>query len=649
MEPANGVSSHLKALVAKAPKLPGCYIWKDAQKNVLYVGKAKNLRARLKQYVNLDDTRPQVPRLMKEASSFDYIVVDSEHEALVLEINLIQHYHPPFNVSLMDDKSYPFIALTLTDRFPALKYTREKHRQGTLYYGPYTDARAARSAIDIVRKVCPLCVATCAEWKRVSRNYKTHPKEAKSIDAQLKASGRPCFDFHVGKGPGVCVGAISKEAYAELVEITKHFLEGKHKPLITLLAKRREMAARELDFEKAARYQARIDTIQALDGEQQVYFPQNVDVDICGIWREVTIAAAFVFAVREGRVVRTVDFILTKGNDVGSSELLSSFLQQYYSQTNDIPPVIEVPYLPDDQEALETWLRELNGKKTQLKVPKRGHKAKLLETASRNARHALMRYELKTGYEDKRINRALLELESALALEEPPLRIECFDISTIHGSYTVASMVVFENGKPNTSQYRRFKIKAKLREANDFLSMEEVISRRYSKERMSDKRFGRAPDLIVVDGGLPQLTAATRQLKDLGINIPVVGLAKADEELFVTFQKEPVVLPQGSTSLYLIKQVRDEAHRFAITYHRELRAKAMTASILDEIEGVGPKRKRALLKKFGSLKQLKQASVEDLASVSGISQELAQEIVAALQIWDRMSKEPALTYQNNLQ
>lgn len=620
----------MKKLIRNAPQGPGCYLWKNDQGSVLYVGKAKNLRARLRQYVNLEDSRPQIPRLMSEATSFDYVLVDTEHEALVLEINLIQNYRPPFNVSLMDDKSYPFIAITTEDVYPALKYTRERHKPHTLYFGPYTDAHAARKAIDIVRKVCPLCVATCVEWKRCRRYLATSDSTQEEVKRWSK-QGRPCFDYHVGKGPGVCIGAITPAEYAENVEVAKQFLTGKHKELLALLEKFEQKASFDLNFEQAERFKRRTQIIKALDGEQQICFRHNANVDVCGFWRETTIAAAFIFCVREGRVIRTCDFVLNKGTDISESELISSFLAQYYSETHDIPKRIDVSTVPADSSALTSWLEEKCHYKVSIAKPTKGERKKLLNTAERNAKHALMRYELKTGYEDARLNRALYELESALGLSTPPFRIESFDISTLHGSYTVGSMVVFEQGKPAKSQYRRFKIRQPLEEANDFASLQEVFERRYAFGHMKDSKFAKKPNLIIVDGGRPQLKAALSILKNLGLAIPVVGLAKADEEVYTDFQEDPIILPQGSSSLYLMKQIRDEAHRFAITYHRVLRSKAMTTSFLDEIQGVGPKRKKALLKYFGSAKKLKAASAKSISQVPGISKSLAEHIFESIQ------------------
>lgn len=616
--------------VAQVPTDPGCYLWKDAAGEVIYVGKAKNLRARMKQYVTLSDDREKIPLMMQLVASFDYIVVDTEHEALVLERNLIAQYHPYFNVDYKDDKSYPYIAITKGDAFPAIKYTRERHRPDTRYFGPYTDSRAARETIDILRKVTPICTASCAEWKSVKRLLEKNPADADLLALVCAQKGRPCFDYHVGRGPGVCAGAISQEDYARNVKRVERFLSGRRSEVIGDLKADMAEAAESLDFERAGRIKRRLEVLNGLDDRQQVVFPAQVDIDLIGFYREETIAGACVFVVREGRTQRTCEFILDKGQDVSQEELVSGFVKRYYDETSDIPSEVDIACDLEDADLIGAWLSEKRGRVCHLHRPQRGEKRHLLETCERNARHALMRYMIRTGYADDRTNQALLQLESALALPAPPLRIECFDISTIHGRFTVASMVVFTNGKPDKSQYRRFKIRAELDEANDFVSMQEVLGRRYAPERMADERFGSRPDLLVVDGGKPQLTAALTQLEGLGLDIPVCGLAKADEEVFVPWDETPVVLPTGSASLYLIKQVRDEAHRFAITFHRELRDKAMTVSILDEVEGVGPVRKRAIMKRFGSMKRLREASVEDIASVQGVSVDVAQAVYDTL-------------------
>lgn len=631
-----GEPGHLSLVeqVARVPTEPGCYLWKDSSGEVIYVGKAKNLRARMKQYVTLTDDRQKIPLMMQLVASFDYIVVSTEHEALVLERNLIGQYHPYFNVDFKDDKTYPFIAVTKGDVYPAIKYTRERHKAGTRYFGPYTDSRAARETIDTLRKVIPICSATCAEWRRCRRMLAAD-KTGGRADVVLRAhDNRPCFDYHVGRGPGACVGVVTPEDYAKNVRKVERFLAGHRKDVVDELTNEMAAAAQDLDFERAARIKRRLEVIDGLDDRQQVVFPSRVDIDLVGVYREETIAGVSVFVVREGRTIRTCEFILNKGMDVEESELTEGFIKRYYDETADIPSEVDLACAVPDASAIETWLTGKRGHSCHIHIPQRGEKRHLLEYAERNARHALMRYMMRTGYSDDRTNQALLQLESALALPTPPMRIECFDISTLHGNFTVASMVVFTNGHADKSQYRRFKIHAELDEANDFVSMSEVLGRRYAPERMADERFGSRPDLLVVDGGKPQLTAAMEQLSALGLDIPVCGLAKSDEEVFVPWDDTPVVLPTGSASLYLIKQVRDESHRFAITFHRELRDKAMTVSVLDDVPGVGPTRKRAVLRHFGSMKRLRAASEDDIAQVKGISPKVAHDIFATLRAWD---------------
>ena len=635
-EPSDDLVS-IREQVDQVPTDPGCYLWKDGSGKVIYVGKAKNLRARMRQYVTLQDDRAKIPLMMQVVRSFDYIVVENEHEALVLERNLIAQYRPYFNVDFKDDKSYPYIAITESDTFPAIKYTREKHKKGTRYFGPYTDSYAARQTIETLRKVVPICSATCVEWKRAKRLLEKDPDGAAVANLLLAKKGRPCFDYHVGKGPGVCVGAIDTVSYAKNVRQVENFLHGNRSEIVSELKDQMQEAAADLDFEKAARLKSRLTSLSDLDDRQQVTFPTSVNIDLIGIYREETISAACVFVVREGRTIRSVEFILDKGLDVSEEELVSGFLKRYYDETADIPAEVNLPIDLLDAEVLSEWLTQKRGHNCVLHHPQRGEKFRLLQMASANARHALMRHMIRTGYADDRTNQALLQLESALALDAPPLRIECFDISTLHGNFTVASMVVFTNGKADKSQYRRFKIRAELDEANDFVSMTEVLGRRYSPERMADERFGSRPDLLVVDGGKPQLTAAINQLNELGLDIPVCGLAKSDEEVFVPWDDTPIVLPTGSASLYLIKQVRDESHRFAITFHRELRDKAMTVSILDEIPGVGPKRKKDIMRHFGSFKRLKAASVEDISQVKGVSVNLAETIYEELKAWEESS------------
>jgi excinuclease ABC subunit C len=605
---ANGAS------LTGVPDGPGVYLWKGKDGGVLYVGKAKSLRKRMRQYVSGQDEREKIPFMMEQVASYDYVVTDNEVESLILEANLIKQFDPPYNVDYRDGKSYPFIALTMSDPFPAIKYTRERHRPGTRYFGPYTDARGARDTVEIVRRVYPICRATCLEWKRLT---------AKGGEP----TGKPCFDFHVGKGPGPCVGAITPEEYAGRVGEVSAFLEGKRGGIASDLEQRMREAAGELDYERAARLRNSLDAVNSVLAKQKVVSDRPLDMDVIGIEREETIAGVHVFLVREGRVLAGNEFVLDKGFDVPESELIEGFLLRYYGETSYVPKEIIVPALPEEPDVAEEWLSLLRGKRARLSVPQRGEKRALSELACTNARHTLARYKQRTRYDEERINRALLELESALALSAPPLRIECYDISTLHGRHSVGSMVVFSGGRPDRASYRRFKIRMESEEANDFAMMREVLGRRFARDVAGDARFGSRPDLIVVDGGKPQLSAAIAVAEELGVSIPIVSLAKREEELYVPDWDEPITLPTGSSSLYLVKRLRDEAHRFAIEYHRNLRDKAMTASALDDIPGVGPKRRKALLKAFGSFRRLRAASVEEIAAVPGIPADVARDIL----------------------
>lgn len=642
----------IKRELKEVPMLPGVYLWKDSQGSVIYVGKAKQLRARMRQYVNFQDERAKIPRLVERIHTFEYIVVNNEHESLVLEMNLINQHKPYFNADFKDDKSYPFIALTKGDVFPAIKYTRERHRPDTKYFGPYTDSRAAREMADIARRVVPICSSACADWRQLNRKLQKASGSGEdtcawSMDVFLNADGniKPCFDAHVGLGPGACCGQITPEEYAKNVSRIERFLSGHHEEFIRELSEEMDAAAQELDFERAGRIKSRIDTIRSLTDKQLAVSSRGLNADVIGIFREETVAGVNVFVIREGRIVNSNEFILNKGTDVPDADLQHNFLLRYYSTTTSVPHEVIIATPEEDAHLMEDWLTgkldSAHGAKVHMTVPVRGEKAHLIEMAQTNAKHALMRYKVRTNYDDKRINQAMLQLESALALDRPPMRIECFDISTLHGAYTVASMVVFTGGKPDKNQYRRFKIRAELDEANDFLSMQEVMKRRYRKERLEDERFGKKPDLIILDGGKPQLGAALEMFEEMGIDdIPIVGLAKRDEELFVPWQDSgPVVLPSGSASLYLVKQVRDEAHRFAITFHRELRGKGMTASILDEVPGIGPVRKKALFKHFKSMKNLRSATLEQIKEAKILPEEVAEDLAAVLEQYNSKLEE----------
>ncbi|MBN2847406.1 MAG: excinuclease ABC subunit UvrC, partial [Coriobacteriia bacterium] len=562
------------AQLGHVPDAPGVYLWKLGDE-VLYVGKAKSLRKRMRQYTSGHDERDRIPLMMERVDSFDYVTTGTEAESLILEANFIKELRPPFNVDFKDDKSFPFIALTLADPFPAVKYTREKHRPGTRYFGPYTDARAARETMEVARRVYPVCRATCAEWKRLTARGGT-------------PTGTACFDFHVGKGPGPCVGAITAEVYRERIEKIAAFLEGRQREVACELERAMREAAAELDYERAARLRNSLDAVRASLERQRVVSDRPLDLDVVGIEREETIAGVHILLVREGRIVGANEFVLDKGLDVPEAELVEGFLLRYYGTASHVPREVVLPALPETPEAAEEWLTGLRGTRARLVVPQRGEKRALAELAATNARHSLARYKHRTRYDEERLNRALLELESALALPAPALRIECYDISTLHGQSSVGSMVVFTGGRADRAAYRRFRVRLSAEEANDVAMMAEVLRRRFA--RAGDTRFASRPDLVIVDGGKPQLSAAMTALAAIGVDVPVAALAKREEELWLAEWDEPVALPNGSPSLYLVKRVRDEAHRFAIEYHRELRGRAMSASALDDVPGVGPKR-----------------------------------------------------------
>lgn len=625
----NSQTPSLREQLRKVPSDPGVYLWKNDAGDILYVGKAIDLRARMTQYVTGQDERLKIPLMMEQVASFDYIVVNNETESLVLEKNLIQQYHPPFNVDYRDNKSYPYIAINEDAAYPAIKYTREKHKTGTRYFGPYTDAHAARETIDTVRRIVPICAFSCEQYRKMNRGIEA--------GRWPTPDDKACFSYHIGKGTGPCCAAITPEEYAPLVTRVKRFLAGERDEFVGELEEEMAAAAADLDFEHAARVRDRLDAIHALQEKQKAVLSRPLNIDIVGFYREETIASAHVFVVRAGRIIISNDFILDKGLNVPEEDLVGQFLTKYYDGTTELPhEVVIADSLPEDAtRPLEQWLTDRlaspHGAKVRVVVPERGERRDLLELAELNAKHALMRHKMRTRYDEERIDLALLQLESALALPDAPLRIECFDISTIHGNYSVASMVVFDGGKPDKSQYRRFKIRQDFGEANDFAMMEEVLRRRYAPERMADERFGSRPDLLILDGGKPQLTAAIGVLDELGLDIPVAGLAKKDEELYVPWDETgPVVLPSGSPSLYLVKHVRDEAHRFAITFHRELRDKGMVASILDDVPGLGPKRKKALLKHFGSVKRMREATLDEIAAVPGIPRQVAEDLYAVI-------------------
>lgn len=596
------------------PDAPGAYLFRDPHGAVLYVGKAKSLRKRVTNYFGRDV--PVRTRAMVEAAAgVDTIVTDNEVEALMLEYSLIQKYKPRFNIRLRDDKSFPYLAITTSEPWPRATVMRGRRQRGNRYFGPYAHAYAIRQTLDLVLRTFP--VRTCSNAK-----LRRH-----------EALGRPCLLFHIERCSGPCVGAVTPEEYAAHVEGLANFLSGRSDDLVADL--RREMAAASeaLEYERAARVRDRLAAVERALERQEVASPRREDFDLLAVEEDDIEAALIVLRVRHGRLTGRVGTVVDKVEEVTTPELVERLLSEVYGDDTP-PPQVLVPVLPDDAPLWSDWLAVRRGGAVSLRVPQRGGKVRLLETAQTNAREELARHRLKRAADHNARARALRSLQEELDLPEAPLRIEAFDISTIQGRHTVGSMVVMEDAIPKRSEYRRFEVRGVVGQ-DDFASMEEVLTRRfraYLEERrlpVEDRgKFAYPPSLLLVDGGAGQLGRAVKVLADLGLEIPVAGLAKRMEEVYLPGMPEPVRIPRGRDALYLLQQIRDEAHRFAIGYHRTLRGRAMVDSVLDDVPGVGPSRKRALLKEFGSLKRLAAASIEELSAI--VPRPVAQAVHRAL-------------------
>ena len=593
------------------PDSPGVYIMKDAKGRIIYVGKAVVLKNRVRQYFQSGKHQaPKVRAMVAKIADFETILTHSEVEALILECNLIKKHRPRYNISLKDDKSYPYLKVTLADEYPRVVVTRRVTKDGSRYFGPYTSAGAMHESVKLLKRLFPL---------RTCKNMKVE---------------RPCLEYHIKRCLAPCCEPVDKEEYGAMIREVCLFLEGRTEQVEKELSRRMTEAAEDYDFERAARLRDQLAAVRKV-AEKQNIVTGSGDQDAIGMARSGVGAVVMVFLIRAGKMVGREHFLLSGSEEETDEALLTAFLKQYYHRAAFVPREILLPFPIEETELLEGWLAERKGAKVALAVPQRGTKHDVVEMARSNAEKYIADEAARIEQANDQTLGAVRELGRYLGLKEEPMRMECFDISHNQGSETVASMVVFTNGRPDKGQYRRFKIRAELSEANDFVSMGEVLGRRYAPARRDDERFAAsAPDLLVVDGGKPQLTAAMGQLGALGLDIPVCGLAKADEEVFVPWDETPVVLPSGSASLYLIKQVRDESHRFAITFHRELRTKAQSVSILDEVPGVGTRRKRAIMHHFGSMRRLRAASAEDIASVRGVPTSVAREVYDTLRAWE---------------
>ena len=604
----------LRPPTAEIPDAPGVYLFRDSHGQVLYVGKAKSLRKRVLNYFS-KDLAARTRLMVSEAESVDFIIAANEVEALMLEFNLVQKHKPRFNIRLRDDKSFPHLTITRRDEWPAAKVRRGKKRAGDQHFGPYAHAYAIRNTLDLLLKAFP--IRTCSDSK-----FRLH-----------ESRGRPCLLADIEKCSAPCVGAIDPDDYRELVDGLAAFLNGDSDSILKRVRSAMLIASEQQLYEQAARQRDRLRDLQKAIERQEIASERPEDFDVLAIADEDLEASVFILIVRRGRVVGRFGQIIDKVEDVSPEELAGNILRERYGQ-EDPPRLVILDGMPDDPDVWTAWLTERRGGPVELRVPQRGGKRKLLETAHINAREQLGRHRLKRQSDPNARAKAINSLQEALHLPAAPLRIECFDISTLQGRNTVASMVVLEDGLPRRSDYRRFKIKT-VDQQDDFASMEEVLRRRFTaylieRELPTEERgkFAYPPGLLLIDGGLGQLGRAVKVLDELGLDIPVAGLAKRMEEVYLPGSSEPVRIPRDEPALYLLQRVRDEAHRFAITYHRSLRGKRMVDSVLDDVAGVGPTRKKALLRTFGSLKRLRDASVGQLEEV--VPAAVAREVFDAL-------------------
>lgn len=622
-------SEKIEQILKNLPGLPGVYLHKNAQGKVIYVGKAVNLKNRVRSYFHKSASfsSPKTRRLVEEVADVEFIIAESELEALLLENTLIKKHQPRYNVRLKDDKRYPYIKVHWQDPFPRVTTTRRLINDGARYFGPYTAAWAAYQTLDLVRKIFPYLTCT------------------RIIDGKDE---RACLYYHIGRCAAPCIGAVNQAEYRQIIDNLCDFLGGNTEPVVADLRRQMEAASTGLDFERAAQLRDQIRAIDQIVEKQKVVNAETADEDVIAFARANGDACVQVFFIRGGKLVGRDYFVLEGAADEANAEIMTSFLKQFYDQASTIPPEILLPEEVDELMIIRDWLKSKRGADVTLKVPRQGQQKELLEMVAQNAAETLAHLRARWAADESKQTEGLAELQQALDLPEPPLRIECYDISTLQGTNTVGSMVVFQKGVPRKSDYRRFKIQS-VKGQDDFASMQEMLRRRF--KRMSDEGYNPnptpdtrhltpdtenswalIPDLVIIDGGKGQLNAALEVLDEYELRdaVAIIGLAKREEEIFLPDISEPVILPRNSQALFLIQRVRDEAHRFGLTYHRNLRGKSAVHSSLDEIEGIGPKRRRALLKKFGSLDAIRAASLEELLTVPGMTRSAAERLKADL-------------------
>ena len=601
------------------PNTPGSYQFKDAFGRVIYVGKAKVLRSRINSYFQpIDKLHTRTQQMIQEAESVEWIQVQNEVEALILEHSLIQEHQPRFNVRLRDDKSYPFLAVTTADEWPRAMLTRGKLKKGNRYFGPYVEVKAIRDTLDLLQRTFPL--RTCTENK-----YRRHEKLQK-----------PCLEFHIKKCCGPCVDKVTPDEYQQLVRDLLRFLEGHTDDVVEDLLSHMKIASKEQDYERAARYRDRLFNVQKAAEKQVMVGTRSEDFDVVTYVDDEFEAAAHAFFVRNGRVLGQRSFILDKAENLPTGVLQSRILEKLYIETNPLgnPKAIFVETEPHNKEFYEAWLSGERGSKVQIRIPQKGTKKTLMETVRLNAEDAFRRHRLKRLGDHNSRSKALNDLQKFLNLPNSPLRIECYDMSHLQGSNYVGSMVVMEDAILKKKDYRKFKIKS-IDGNDDYAAMAEVVRRRLmnllkeeSDQSNDASSFSYPPQLLLVDGGKGQLSATVAVLKELNLfeRIPVASLAKRNEEIFLPGKSEPVILPRNSESLYLLQRIRDESHRFAITYHRQLRKKGMKDSVLNGVSGLGPSRRARLIKEFGSINKIRQATLEDLLKLTWLPEEVAKSV-----------------------
>jgi excinuclease ABC subunit C len=603
-------TSAIKERLNSIPTQPGVYLMKGENGDVLYIGKAVNLRSRVRSYFHASATHPsKVQHLVWSVADVDFIVTDSELEALILECNLIKKYRPHFNVRLKDDKRYPYIKVTWQEDFPRVQVVRRMKRDGARYFGPYTSSSAMRQTLELLRRIFPY------------------------LSCNRKITGtddRACLYYHIKRCLAPCIGAVSREDYRDMMNQVCLFLQGKGEEIISSLRRHMESAAEGMEFERAASLRDQIRAVERVIERQRVVSKSMADQDAIAFARDDGETCVQVFFVRGGKLVGREYFLMDGAEDVEAQEILASFIKQFYDHAAHVPPEVLLPTPVEETRIIERWLRDKRGAKVVLRVPRRGAKRELVDMVVENATQTLGHLMAREQLEKDRAEAALSDLQAQIGLGAMPLRIEAYDISNIQGTAATGSMVVFVEGMPLKSQYRRFRIRT-VQKPDDYAMMQEVLRRRFRRaiirEATAENTWAQLPDLIVIDGGKGQLNAALDVMGEYGLEgVPIVGLAKAREEIFKPGEPDPAILPLDSPGLQLMQHVRDEAHRFAISYHKRLRRREGLSSVLEEIPGIGPKRRQALLKRFGSVEAIRKASLDDLATVDGMNETVARRV-----------------------